>query len=406
MGERVPPAEGRTVLLPSEGWRHTGEILGRAASFLDTSDNSVVVLCAEETDRAEVVCPPAGSVFVFPDESGRDSLKFRVDDDLIKNVALWAGGKTSFSVDTFEEATAPFHCVPIISEVARLRRRGTPLLTPIILSEGMWSVESIVQLGVYLAQLQVDSGLSLVFVSDHCSHPTTETHSLAVALESLVPQFLDGQAEGMEAPMLFQVVCGAAGSAVRSIGSCKSVAGDQMLSHWAYGATRDTRAHAVVPWTLRHKVWDCVAKRQGIGMIGVEAMAILSITEPAGGFRASQTGPRDLVYNLACLGEIATEEFGKGSAEAVAKVSIPHAFRELDTRRDVTSRVVPGDDGLMFKKDGNITLLAPDDSVGLDANGMVEAVHELAGERHGTGKVWSFKTQDLVAPWRRMLEGK
>lgn len=400
----MPPAEGRTVLLPSDDWAHTGEILGRAASFLDTSDNSVVVIAVQETERAEVVCPPAGSTIVFPDSEGRETLRFRVDDDLLRNVAIWAGERTSFSVDTFEETSAPFHCVPIVSEVARLRRRGTPLLTPIVLSQGMWSVESIVELGVYLAQLQADDGLSLIFVSDRCTTIGDE-HDLALPLESLVPSFLDRQ-EGMEAPTLFQAVCGAAESSVRAVGRCKSVEGDIMLSHWAYGAVRDTRAHSVVPWRLRPAVWASLCKGEVFGELLIQGMAILSLSE--GGrtvFRRSSCRPGDLFDNLSIVGAVAAAECG-GRDDLVAKVSLPHAIRELDVRRETFSRLIPGDDGLMLKADGVLTLLAPDESaeLGLGPEGMVETIHERAGVRRGTGKVWSFKTQDLVAPWRLALE--
>ena len=229
---------------------------------------------------------------------------------------------------------------------------------------------------------------------------------MAIALESLVPEFLDEE-DGMEAPMLFQVVCGTSGSSVVSAGHCKSVSGDDMLDHWSHGVVRDARAHAVVPWEMRPEVWRCLSGRC-TDPLGVDGMAILSLSMESGGFRVWSAESGDLRFNLSALGEQVEDAMGDVPDGVSVMISIPHSIRELDVRRDTAARIAPGDDGLLLRKDGETTLISPGEAreMGMGAEEMVEAIHEMAGVRRGSGKVCSFKTQDLVAPWRLVVEGR
>jgi len=174
----------RVVLLPFGEWGECGFSIGRGVASLDFPDNSVIFISMVRSESPRIVLPPSNSFIECPGGSIPS-----VDNGVIDHLFHIMGDVCSFSVEEIEESESLLS-LPMVVESSRMRRRGIPLCTPMIIGipsghDGWGDLSS------SLWEMMDGFGIGAVIHSPDISIPMTEDggNILRSAVSSMVPSF-------------------------------------------------------------------------------------------------------------------------------------------------------------------------------------------------------------------------
>jgi hypothetical protein len=148
----------RLVAVPTSTWDECGEALGAGISSLDFPSNSIVLIEVIRGEGLQLILPPLGSSFHMPSVAGLRSPG--IDEDLVRKIFAEMRGHSEFSSEAFSDGPCPFLVLPLVLEAARIRRRGTPCVTPLTVAVG--DDPAAASLGRLLASLVSGMGLGVV----------------------------------------------------------------------------------------------------------------------------------------------------------------------------------------------------------------------------------------------------
>ena len=252
----------RVVLLPFGEWGDCGFSIGRGVASLDFPDNSILFLSIQRSGSPAILLPPSNSIVDCPGGSF-PSVDNGVIDYLHKNM----GDVCSFSVDDIEDSEALLS-LPMAVEASKMRRRGIPLCTPVVIGipddyDGWGDLSAI------LWEMMDGFGLGAVVHSPDITIPMTEGGGgiIKAAIQSLVPSFV-GRAVRMTNPEmtpdivsveLFQRLAWEIGGAIQALSESKSADEDgRMWFHHSFGISEHPLSQEPVPLSQRGPFWDAV----------------------------------------------------------------------------------------------------------------------------------------------------
>lgn len=248
----------RIVLLPFGDWGDCGFAIGRGVDSLDFPDNSVLFISVHRAKETKVILPPSNSMMDCPGGSF-PSIDNGVIDFLCKNT------NHSFSVDWIEDSEAILS-LPMVIETSKMRRRGIPLCTPIIIeiSDDEWNdIPSIIW------EMMDGFGLGAVIHTSDMTIPMRENGEriLRSAVSSLAPSFIS-RAMRMVIPdmtpdiapvEMFQRLAWENGGSPRLISDSKSADEDGVIwLHHSFGLSESTKFQEPIPPPSMGAFWDAI----------------------------------------------------------------------------------------------------------------------------------------------------
>ena len=270
-----PSSKHRIVLLPFGHWSDCGISIGRGIDSLDFPDNSIMFIDVRRSESPSITLPPSNSV-IDCQWGPSPSVDNGVIDHIYKNI----GSSCSFSIDDIERSDV-LVSLPMAIETSKMRRKGIPLCTPVIIGvphgDDGWG-----DLPPILWEMIDGFGLGAIIHSKEMTIPKTDNGSDLIkgSVSSLVPDFVrravrrskPGDFSDIISTEMFQRLVWETDGTADIITVSKSVGEDGRLwEHHVFGMSEGTSKGEPVPPSERGLLWRIIHSRLSGAMEEVSA---------------------------------------------------------------------------------------------------------------------------------------
>lgn len=179
---RLPKPNFSVIVTPSLEWNKIGHIMGNSISNLNFPNNSVIFLY-EIDDSNKIVLPPLNSSILFSDKS---STSIEVDNNVINNILSIKGSEITNDLKIFENNSEVLSCMPFVTEVCRIRKRGAALCTPILFSKNCDRAK----LTLVLKKLIEEKGVGVVIINNNLKYNIKDGRSTKDIIQNISLSFM------------------------------------------------------------------------------------------------------------------------------------------------------------------------------------------------------------------------
>jgi len=276
--KQLPQPIYHAVLSPYHQWSKSGHILGDAIAHLNFPDNSVLFISEIDSDDG-IILPSLNSSIVLP-HSPILTNKILTDNKIIHDIEKYVpNSKIANNTGIFEQQTAPYIGIPLIIEAARIRKRGIPLCTPLLIGKNCDRVK----LTFVLQNLITKHGTGIIILNN--SLISKEHNILKNISQSFIPEifplFLNQDVSGMT---LMTYLAHKFNNQIEIINEWKFSNNKEIFNTFTLGISKNKNYNDINVYniTFRKKIWANVInslKNKDYINIGYKSGVVVNIKD-------------------------------------------------------------------------------------------------------------------------------